>query len=156
MRTWSVSGTALALCTRSSSLSIKTSTSMAVSLLLRAERGAAASVREQLPEARGDRLGNQSVHLSAKRGDLLHAGRRDERDLRARHHEHRLDVRREVAVQLVHLELPLEVGGDAPALDDRPRLPAARELDDQLLEDVDLDVVRLHRLADEGDALVRA
>src|SRR5690348_5963709 len=107
MRTWSVSGTALALCTRSSSLSIRTSTSMALSLLLRAQRGAAASVREELPETLGDRLGDQFVHLSAKGGDLLHAGGRDERDLRARHHEDRLDVGREVPVELVHLELPL-------------------------------------------------
>src|SRR4051794_18781873 len=136
MRTWSVRGTAFALCTRSSSLSIRTSTSMSLSLLLRAERGAAAPVREELPEAHGDRLGDQFVHLSAKRGDLLHARRRDERDLRARHHEDGLDVGREVAVELVHLELPLEVRGDAEALDDRLRLPAARELDDELLEDV--------------------
>src|SRR3954468_22158350 len=156
MRTWSVSGTALALCTRSSSLSIRTSTSMAFSLLLRAERGAASSVREQLTETLGDRLGDQFVNLSAKRRNLLHAGRGNERDLRAGHHEHRLDVGRQVPVELVHLELPLEVGGDAQPLDDRLRLPATGEVDDELLEDVDLHVRRVDRRADERDALVGA
>src|SRR3954451_21470100 len=117
MRTWSVSGTALALCTRSSSLSIRTSTSMGSSLLLRAERGATPAVREELLEALRDRVRDQFVHCSAKCGDLLHAARRDERHLGARHHEHRLDVGSEVPVQLVHLELPFEVRGDAEALD---------------------------------------
>src|SRR4051812_4067717 len=149
MRTWSVSGTALALCTRSSSLSIRTSTSMGSSLLLRAERGAAPSVREELLEALRDRVRDQFVHCSAKGGDLLHAARGHERHLRARHHEDRLDVGREVTVELIHLELPLEVRRDAQALHDRLRLPAAGEVDDELLEDVDLDVVRGHGLLDE-------
>src|SRR4051812_4276727 len=112
MRTWSVSGTAFALCTRSSSLSIRTNTSMCLSLLLRAERGAAAAVRIELPKAHGDRLGDQSVHLSPKGRDLLHAGRGNERDLRAGHHEDGLDVGCEMTVELVHLELPLEVRRD--------------------------------------------
>src|SRR3954447_13395118 len=154
MRTWSVSGTALALCTRSSSLSIRTSTSMGSSLLLRAERGAAPAVREELLEALRDRVRDQFVNLSAKGGDLLHTARGNKGDLRARHHEDRLDVRSEVPVQLVHLELPLEVGRDAQALDDRLRLPAAGEVDDELLEDVDLDVLRCDGLLDERDAIL--
>ena len=43
-------------------------------------------------------------------------------------------------VRLVHLELPLEVGDHPQALDDHLGLPPAREVDDELLEDVDLDV----------------
>src|SRR3954453_1875124 len=156
MRTWSVRGTAFALCTRSSSLSMRTSTSMAPRiLLLWTQRGSAAPVRKELPEAHGDRLRHQLFHVSPEDGDLLHAARRDERHLRARHHEHRLDVGREVPVELVHLELPLEVGGDAEALHDRLRLPPAGELDDQLCEHVDLDVRQVpERLAEELDPLL--
>src|SRR6266550_4185663 len=51
----------------------------------------------------------RAVNLSPERGDLLHATRRDEADLRARHHVDRFDLGRECPVELVHLELPLEV-----------------------------------------------
>ena len=58
-------------------------------------------------------------------------------------------------VQLVHLELPLEVRDHAQALDDRLRVPPAREVDDELAEDVDLDVVEAgERAAEELDALL--
>src|SRR4249919_2640136 len=103
MRTWSVSGTAFALCTRSSSLSMSTRTSMgcslpgsqpgeawlpprAATLLLRARGGAAPPFREELPEPRGHRGRDQLVDVSAEGGDLLHAARRDERVERAGHH----------------------------------------------------------------------
>ena len=67
----------------------------------------------------------------------------------------RLDLGRERAVELVHLELVLEVGDDAEALDEHGRLPAAGELDDELLEDVDLDVLdRRDGLAEQLDALL--
>ena len=56
---------------------------------------------------------------------------------------------------MVHLELPLEVGDHAQALDHRPRAPALGELDDELGEDVDLDVVLFaQRLLEERDALL--
>src|SRR5215218_1319434 len=103
MRTWSVSGTAFALCTRSSSLSIRTRTSMCFSLLLGADGGAGAAVREQLPEAPRHSLGHELLHLPAERRDLLHAARADEAHVRARHHVDRLDVRGERSVELVHL-----------------------------------------------------
>src|SRR4051812_1867756 len=60
-----------------------------------------------------------------------------------------------MAVQLVHLELPLEVRDDAQPLHDRLRVPLLRELDDELAEDVDLDVVEVRqRAVQELDALV--
>src|SRR5687768_13696730 len=126
MRTWSVSGTAFALCTRSSSLSIRTSTSIRRILLLRAQRRPAAPVREHAPEPLGYGFRNQLVHVSTEGGDLLHAAGGDEADLGARHHENRLDFRGERPVQVVHLKLPLEVRDHAQALDDHLRLPAAR------------------------------
>ena len=56
---------------------------------------------------------------------------------------------------MVHLELPLEVRDHAQALDHRLRLPPAREVDDELGEDVDLDVVEVgERLLQEPDALL--
>src|SRR5437763_11975404 len=127
MRTWSVSGTAFALCTRSSSLSIRTRTSMGSSLLLVRQRSAAATVREHLLETPGDGAWHELFDISAEGGNLLHPARRDEADLRARHHVDRLDVRRQVPVQLVPLELPFEVRDDPEALDDRLGVPAAGE-----------------------------
>src|SRR5712691_444164 len=163
MRTWSVSGTAFALWTRSSSLSIRTSTSMvwkssfggcrngpARGSLARILGGPGPAGREELLEALRHRVGHEGGDVAAVRGDLLDAAGRDEAHGRACHHVDGLDVGREMPVQLVHLELPLEVRDDAQPLDDRLRLPLARELDDELAKDVDLDVVdRAHRLRSE-------
>src|ERR671935_1626967 len=156
MRTWSVSGTAFALCTRSSSLSMRTSTSMSRRiLLLRADGSAGPTAREELGEATRDGLGDELVHLAAERGDLLHAARRHEAVLRAGHDVDGLDVRREGPVQVVHLELPLEVRDHAQALHDHLRVPLAREVDDELGEAVDLDVLAAReRLLEERDPLV--
>src|SRR5262249_8318861 len=126
MRTWSVSGTALALCTRSSSLSIRTSTSIAGRvLLLVGQRRPAPAVREHLLQAPGHEGRDELLDVAAERGDLLDSARGDEADLRARHHVDGLDVRREVPVQLVHLELVLEVGDHPEPLHDRAGVPAA-------------------------------
>src|SRR5581483_4674200 len=156
MRTWSVRGTAFALWTRSSSLSIRTSTSMARGiLLLGVEGGPASAVREELPQAARDGRGHQLLDVSAERGDLLHAARGDEAHLGARHHVDGLDVGRERAVELVHLEFPFEVRDHAQPLHDHARVPATREVDDELLEDVDLDVVEvMHGVLHERDALL--
>src|SRR3954447_20518089 len=126
MRTWSVSGTALALCTRSSSLSMRTRTSICgCSLLLVGQRGAAATVREHLLQAARDGKGNELFDISAERCDLLHPAARNEAHLRAGHHVDGLDLRRERPVQLVHLELVLEVREHPEPLDDHLGLPAA-------------------------------
>src|SRR5262249_40746051 len=156
IRTWSVSGTAFALCTRSSSLSMRTRTSMAWGiLLLLVQRGPALSAREEFPQTARDGRWHELFDISAEGRDLLHAARRDEPHLRARHHVHGLDVRRERAVQLIHLELPLEVGDHAEALHDHLRFPSPREVDHKLLEDIDLDVVEVRdRVSRQRDALV--
>src|SRR5918996_1643094 len=166
MRTWSVSGTAFALCTRSSSLSMRTRTSMRSpeSSVAGRQDGSFAGilgcaglpVGELLGQPPRDGFGYQLVHFTAEGGDLFDPARRDEAHLRARHDVDGLDFGGEVAVQLVHLELPLEVRDDAQALHDRLRLPAARELDDELGKDVHLDVVVPgERRAQELDALVQ-
>jgi hypothetical protein len=60
-----------------------------------------------------------------------------------------------VAVELVHLELPLEVGDHAEPLHDRLGLPPPCEVDDELAEDGDLHVRQLgERLAQEPHPLV--
>src|SRR4051812_28716092 len=93
MRTWSVSGTALALCTRSSSLSMRTRTSISgCSLLLVGHRGAAAAVREHLFQTARHGLGHELFDISAERRDLLHAGAGHEAHLGAGHHVHGLDL----------------------------------------------------------------
>src|SRR6187397_634952 len=161
MRTWSVSGTAFALCTRSSSLSMSTSTSMGdqstgwTGLLLWVEGSAWAAAGVQLGEARRDFGRHELLHIPAEGGNLLHAARGHEAELRARHHVHGLDVRRERPVQMVHLELPLEVRNCAEALHHRRRAPAAGEVDDQLGKHVHLHVaVLVQGVAEELDAFL--
>src|SRR4051812_39904934 len=156
MRTWSVIGTAFALCTRSSSLSMRTRTSMGWAiLLLSAEWGATSSVGEELLQAACNRGRHEGGDVAAERGDLLDPARGDEAHLGARHHVDGLDLGRERPVQLVHLELVLEVRDHAKALHDHLRVPASREVDDELLEHVDLDVRDVGEgLADEVDALL--
>src|SRR5438046_10532024 len=124
MRTWSVRGTAFALCTRSSSLSISTSTSMepestdtrgAHSFLWR-KRCAGASGGIELFEPLRDARWNEVGDVAAELCDLLDPARGDEAHLRARHHVDGLDVGGKRAVELVPLALPLEVGADAEAI----------------------------------------
>src|SRR5947208_930159 len=98
---------------------MRTSTSMgAAILLLGVEGGPTPTAREELAEAARDGRRNEIADVSAERRDLLHTARGHEAHLRARHHVDRLDVGRERAVELVHLELPLEVRDDAQALHD--------------------------------------
>src|SRR6266404_4052799 len=162
MRTWSVRGTAFALCTRSSSLSIRTRTSMGFSLASAASiswilRRARTSCREHFLEPPRHRLGDEVGDVAAEGRDLLHPAGRDEAHVRARHDVHRLDVGGEVAVQLIHLELPLEVRDDAQPFHDRLGLPAVREVDDELAEDFDLDVRKVLECGtEELDALLDA
>src|SRR4029079_4428180 len=112
MRTWSVSGTALALCTRSSSLSMSTRTSMSGMVLavqdvgkpergepsvpprlfVGAERGGRAHVWVQLAEALRHHRGDESFDVPAERRDLLDAARRDESKLGAPHDVHRIHL----------------------------------------------------------------
>src|SRR4051794_33099425 len=98
---------------------------MVFSLLLVRQGSATSTVREHLLQAAGDGCWHELFDISAERRDLLHAARGYEADLRARHHVDGLDVGSERPVQLVHLELPLEVGDDAQPLDDRAGLPTA-------------------------------
>src|SRR4051812_1085713 len=124
-------------------------------LFLRIFGGPRAAVREKLHEPLGYRPRNQLVDPSAERGDLLHAARRDEADLRARHHVDGLDVGSQRPVQLIHLELPLEVRDDAEPFHDCFRLPLPREVDNQRREDVALDVRQVdERLPQERDTFV--
>src|SRR5579862_6667943 len=124
MRTWSVSGTAFALCTRSSSLSMSTRTSISGILLLVREGGATTAVREHLLQPARDGLRHELFDVTAEGSDLLDTARRHETDLRTRHHVDRLDLRGEGSVQLVHLELPFEIGDHSQALDNHAGLPA--------------------------------
>src|SRR3954467_3141113 len=120
MRTWSVSGTAFALCTRSSSLSMRTRTSIGSyscgfsgvpgrpsgkSSMNRLATGPGTSSSTLPPNAAISFT--QLVAPSGHRGELQSAARRDEADLRAHHHVDGLDVGSQRPVQLIHLELPL-------------------------------------------------
>src|SRR4030095_4078942 len=95
----------------------------------------------ELAEALRDGGRDELVHVAAARCDLLDATRRDEGDAGARHDVNGLDVGGERSVELVHLELPLEVGDHSQALHDRLSAPLLREVDHEYAEDVHLHVV---------------
>src|SRR5436190_18185996 len=123
---------------------------------LRIFGGSRPTLREKLGEPLGYALGHELVHLSAEGGYLLHAAGGDEADARAGHHVDGLDLGSQRPVELVHLELPLEVGDDAEALHDRLRSPFTGKVDDQLGEDVDLHILPVaERLVEECDSLVQ-
>src|SRR5215218_4413003 len=126
-------GTPLALLTRSSSLSMRTRTSMG--LLARSS-----SAGERFLQAPRDRVGDEVGDVAPEGGDLLDSARGQETVLRRRHQVDGLDVVGEMAVELVHLQLVLEVRDRAQALDDRRRSDPARVVDDQDVERVDADV----------------
>src|SRR4051794_7543400 len=124
-------------------------------LFLRILGSAGATSGKKLLETAGNGRRDEVVHLPAERGDLLHAARGDEADGRAGHDVDGLDLGRQGAVQLVHLELPLEVRDDPEALDDHLRVPLVGEVDDELREDFDLDVGEIReRVPQEADTLV--
>src|SRR5215218_9498087 len=101
-RTWSVSGTCLALWTRSSSLSMRTRTSMG----LLARSSSAVELFLQAPR----HLVRDEVRYVAPEGrDLLDSARGQETVLRRRHQVDRFDVVGQMAIELVHLQLVLEV-----------------------------------------------
>src|SRR5438132_7737912 len=137
---------------------MRTSTSigsLVYGLFGRILRSSRAPSREKLCKPLGYGLWDALVHPSSERRDLLHAARRDEADRRARHHVDGLDLGREGAIELVHLELPLEVGDHSKALHDHLRVPLAGEVHDELGEDGDLDVAEVsERLVQERDPFV--
>ena len=77
-----------------------------------------------------------------KRGDLPHQARRQERVLRARRDEERVDAR-EALVHLRHLQLVVEVGDGPEALHDRVGAVVPGEVDEQALEELDPDVAEV-------------
>src|SRR6476619_2249020 len=100
IRTWSVSGAALAPCTSSSSLSMRTRTS--IGLL-------EGTPREGFCDDRGHEVRDRP----AERGELAHAARREEAVAGRRHQEDGLDLRCDSFVEVSHLQFPLEVGDGA-------------------------------------------
>src|SRR6266550_1585485 len=124
-------------------------------LFLRILRGTRPTVGKQLGKPPGYGLRDEFVHFPAEGSDLLHAARGDEAHGGAGHHVDRLHVGRQGAVQLVHLELPFEVGDHPQALHDHLGVPLVGEVDDELREDRDLDVRQIREsVLEEGDTLV--
>src|ERR1039458_1509952 len=103
-------GTDLALCTKSSSLSMSTKTSIA---------SPSSSAFQLFLQPSRDFAGDEIVDPAPEGGELLHTTRRKETVLRAGHQVNRLDLRVLPAVELVHLQLVLEVRDRAQSLHDR-------------------------------------
>src|SRR3954471_1658136 len=141
-------GTPLALCTKSSSLSMRTRTSMAVVSSL---------ARQLFLQPPGDGVRNEAFDVPAEGGELLDPARAEETVLGRAHQVHRFDVVGLSRVELGHLELVFEVGDRTQAFHDRDRPDAPRELDDEHVERLGADVVEVaRRLFDEPDPLLRA
>src|SRR4029079_12519828 len=103
------------------------------------------SAPRALGERRGHGRGYQVAHVAPERRHLLDPGRGEEAVVRRREDVHGLDFRRELAVELVHLELVLEVRDRTQALEDHPRAALAGELDEQDWGEVDLHGLALPR-----------
>src|ERR1039457_2308430 len=139
-------GTDLALCTKSSSLSISTRTSIA---------SPSSSASQLFLQPFRDLLRDEIVDPAPERRELLHATRGQKTVLRAGHQVNRLYSRVLSPVQLVHLQLVLEVRDRTQPLHDRlgSRLP--RELDDEVAERLRAHTLqRGDRALDEGHPLV--
>src|SRR4051812_39599419 len=75
---------------------------------------------------------NEVGNIAPEGGHLLHSGGGEEAVVGRGDHVDALDPRVELAVELGHLELVLEVGDRPQALDDRLRAVVAGELDQQV------------------------
>src|SRR6476661_6622614 len=135
IRTWSVIGTFFAVATSSSSLSIRTNTSNGLS-----------SQRVRCPPPRASLRGGERP----ARVRTLPRGRQTGRA----HHVERFDLRAQSAIEVVHLELPLEIADGAQPLDDHTGTVLAGEVDHQGRESDHRHVVApAQRLLDEADPL---
>src|SRR4051794_10136066 len=85
-------------------------------------------------EGADDRFRDKLGHGAAELGDLPNTARRDERVGWRAHQVDRLDVGGESLVQVIHLELPLEVGDRTQTFHERARALVAGELDDEIRE----------------------
>src|SRR4030095_3504382 len=134
-------------------------TSIARTVLTSIVRFGGAGAQASLPQVRLQRLRDvrryQLGGRGAGRDAILHARRGEEEVFRSGHEVDHLDVRRELAVHVAHLELELEVGERTEPADDECRADLLRERHLQAVERADLDVgARLARLAHERDALI--
>src|SRR5919108_3423978 len=110
------------------------------------------SARQRFLQSPCNRLGDKIGDVTAEGGDLLHSARGEKTVLRRRHQIDRFDVGGELAVELIHLQLVLEVRDRAQSLDDRlgPAIP--RELDHEVGERLHAYVAEMRRRAlDELD-----
>ena len=78
--------------------------------------------------------GNEPFHAAAHRGHLANDGGREVHELRRRHDEERFKVMAKLVVQCRHLELVLEVGDSAQALNHHMGIKLMHAIDKQALE----------------------
>src|SRR3954469_8870083 len=94
-------------------------------------------------QAACDALRDEAVDVTAERGELLDSAGAEETVLRAGHEVERVDVWRLHAVELAHLQLVLEIGDGAQALDDRSGPDRAREVHHEDAERLGADVAEV-------------
>src|SRR6267142_795922 len=134
-------------------------TSIARTALMSIVRFGGAGAQASLPQVRLQRLRDvRRYELGDRRpeGDeLLHTRSGKEQIVRSGHEIDHLDLRRELAVHVAHLEFELEVRQRAEPADDEARADLFRERHLQTVERADLDVgARSAGLAHERDALI--
>src|SRR5687768_3957222 len=133
-------------------------TSMASSALMSIVRFGGAGAQASLPHVRlkrlRDVLRNKTVDRRTERDELLDARCGEEEPLRSCHEIDHLDVGRELAIHVAHLELELEVRERADPADDEARADLFRERHLQTVKCAHLDVATSRaRVAHERDAL---
>src|SRR5215218_3797179 len=113
------------------------------------------SALERFLQAGGYLCRHQPGQVATESGQLLDPAGAEEAVLRRGHQVGALDVGSELAVELVHLELVLEVGDRAQSLDDRTGAVVAGEVDEQVVEGLHFDVAEVGDLRlDEAHALL--
>src|SRR5471030_1694607 len=139
-------GTDLALCTKSSILSISTRTSIA---------SPSSSAFQLFLQPARDLARDEIVDPAPKGGELLHATRRQKTVLRAGHQVNRLYLGVLPAVELIHLQLVLEIRDCAQPLHDCLRPNMSRELHDKRAERLGSNPLQIRdRALDEAHPLV--
>src|SRR5687767_5193920 len=114
-------GTDLALWTRSSSLSMRTRTSMGSAFV--------SAALQLFLQATCHSVRHETVDVTPEGGEFLDAAGTEETVLRTGHEVERVHLRVLHPVELVHLELVLEVGDRAQSLDDALGPDLARVVD---------------------------
>src|SRR5579884_4117340 len=99
-----------------------------------------ATTGELLPERIRDKVRYEPLGRSTELDDLLDQAGTQEAILQAGHQEDLLDLRRHLSIHQCHLSLDFEIGDGSQSSNDHLRTDLAREVDQQAVELLDLEI----------------